>query len=215
MRKCIPIFLTLTVFIILGCDTTDSINPIDSEIARFKTETTLQFNGKVLNENIAWRFDWNGGVTIFRQSFWCVADNKAIQQRNFGFSKNDPAANLRSLKIISPALDTADTYSTKLAIFDVGKKEFQTTSNTVFDGFIIQGTTKDGCFSTYFGDQNKSSIEIVRLQELQPDSEGNKDYKRVRLWTVVTCDLYSCSGDKIGTIEKGRFITEVDIERNL
>lgn len=215
MRKCIPIFLTLTVFIILGCDTTDSINPIDSEIARFKTETTLQFNGKVLNENIAWRFDWNGGVTIFRQSFWCVADNKAIQQRNFGFSKNDPAANLRSLKIISPALDTADTYSTKLAIFDVGKKEFQTTSNTVFDGFIIQGTTKDGCFSTYFGDQNKSSIEIVRLQELQPDFEGNKDYKRVRLWTVVTCDLYSCSGDKIGTIEKGRFITEVDIERNL
>jgi hypothetical protein len=214
MRKFISILLTLTVFIIVGCDTTESINPIDNQIERFKTETTIQLNGKILGENISWRFDWKDGITIFRESFWCVSDNKAIQQRNFGFSKYDSKENLKSLKIISPALDTADSYSAKLALFEVGKKQFQSAKNTVFDGFIIQGTTKDGCFSTYFGDQNKSAIEIVKMEELSPDYAGDKDYKSIRLWTVVSCDLYNCGGEKIGTIEKGRFITEIDIERN-
>jgi hypothetical protein len=124
MRKLISILPTLTVFIIVGCDTTESINPIDSQIERFKTETTIQLNGKVLGESISWRFDWKGGITIFRESFWCVSDNKAIQQRNFGFSKYDSKENLKSLKIISPALDTADSYSAKLAIFELEKNNF-------------------------------------------------------------------------------------------
>ncbi len=86
MRKLVSKLLTLTVFVILGCESTESIIPIDSQNEHFKTETTIQLNGKVLDENISLRFDWKGGITIFRESFWCFADNKAIQQRNFGFS---------------------------------------------------------------------------------------------------------------------------------
>jgi hypothetical protein len=214
IKKLIPTLIILTTIFNISCDK-ESINPIDEEIEQFKVETTIQFQGKVFDNDIYWKFDnWDNGIGAYSESFWCVAENKAIQQRNFAIYDYELRENLTLLKVISPALDTTDLYSVKKAIFEVGLKQFQSAENSIYDGFIIEGTTKIGCFSTYYGSQDKSSIEIIKIQELSPDFPEQTDYKKIRLWTVITCDLYECGGQKVGTIEKGRFISEIEIERN-
>ena len=213
MKKLTTIILLATI-INIGCDR-EAIEPINKSIEQFKTQTALQFQGKVLGEEIYWKFDnWDNGIGAGSESFWCVTDDKTIQQRNFLIYDYEKRENLTFLKIVSPAFSINDSYDNKKLIFDVGEKEFQLENNTIYEGFIIQGSTKDYCFSTKYGDQNKSSIEIVKMQELPSDYPDQQDYKKIRIWTIVSCTLYSCGGQKIGRIENGRFVSEIEIERN-
>ena len=200
--------LLLAILVQVGCDS-PTIEPTDKINEQFKTQTSLQFQGRVLGENIDWKFsNWINGIGAYSESFWCVVDDKTIQQRNFAIYDSEKKQNLTFLKIVSPAFSINDTYHNKLAIFDVGKKEFQEQDESVYDGFILQGNTKDQCFSTKFGDQSKSSFEIIKMQELP------SDYKSIRVWIIVTCTLYNCDGQKIGQIENGRFVSEIEMERN-
>lgn len=213
MKKLIPLIIILTALINFGCDK-ESIDPINKGIEQFKTQTAIQFQGKVLNEDVYWKFDnWDNGIGAYGESFWCVTDDKTIQQRNFSIYDYEKRENLTFLKIVSPAFSINDSYEEKKSIFDVGKKEFQTEDNSIYEGFIIQGNTKDFCFSTKGGEQKNSSFEIIKIQEL-PSDYPDKDYKKVRLWTIVSCTLYGCGGQKVGRIENGRFVSEIEIERN-
>lgn len=213
MRKLIPFITILTTLINFGCDK-ESIDPLNKDIEQFKAQTVIQFQGKVLNEDVYWRFgNWNNGIGAASESFWCVTEDKTIQQRNFSIYDYEKRENLTSLKIVSPAFSIKDSYEIKKSIFDVGKKEFQTEGKSIYEGFIIEGNTKDICFSTKGGEQKNSSFEIIKIQEL-PSDYADKDYKKVRLWTVVSCTLYSCGGQIAGKIENGRFVSEIEIERN-
>lgn len=83
-------------------------------------------------------------------------------------------------------------------------------SSTIYNGFEILGTTKNGCFSSSTGDQNFSTFEIIKIQELASDPPlGNT--KKIRLWVIVSCNLYECGGQKIGTIKNGKFIGEIEL----
>lgn len=212
MKKLITLILLATL-INFGCEK-ESIEPANKDIEQFKAQSTIQFIGKVLSENIYWKFDnWNNGIGAFSESFWCVTEDKTIQQRNFSIYDYQKRENLTLLKIVSPAFSINDNYETKKLIFDIGKKEFQHEGNSIYEGFIIQGNTNDICFSTKGGEQKNSSFEIVKIKEL-PTVYSDQDYKKVRLWIIVSCTLYGCGGQKIGRIENGRFVTEIEIERN-
>ena len=214
MRKFLFLFLTLTVSIMIGCEA-ESVNPLDQEIAAFKNQTAIQFQGKVLEHDISWVFDnWQNGIGALGEHFWCVTDDTSIQQRNFAIYDIEKRTHVTFLKIVSPALDIKDSYVIKKVIFEVGEKPFRLTDDSIYDGFIIEGVTKDEHFSTYYGPQDKSSIEIVKMEELLPDDPEQPGHKKIRVWTVVTCDLYDCRGQKMGTIDRGRFISEIQIERN-
>lgn len=200
--------------VIIGCD--ESIDPIYQHIEELKSLTEIQFQGKVLNNDINWVVTgWNGnGYSGGGGSFWCVTDDKTIQQRFFSISDTEHRGTLNYLSVWSPAFSTKDSYEIKKSIFDVGKKEYWLTGNSIYDGFTISGHTNDICFSTQYGAQNKSSFEVVKIRELPPKYYEHPDNKRIKLWLIASCNLYACNGQKIGRIENGRFVIEIQVESN-
>lgn len=213
-RKKIGGILLFSILICAGCNE-ESVDFENNDLELFKKLSSIQFQGRVMDKDIYWRFDnWNNGIGKFSETFWCVEDDKTIQQRNFSIYDYEKRDHINMLKIVSPAFSIKDNYEVKLSIFDVGKKNFHLNGESIYNGFIIQGNSADTCFSTQYGPQNESSFEVVRVQELLPDSPESPDYKKTKLWIAVTCNLYSCDGKNIGRIENGRFITEVEIERN-
>jgi hypothetical protein len=213
MKKLIFCFLTI-LLVNVSCDD-EATDPVANEIETFKTYSTIQFRGEVMDKEIKWVFgNWENGIGAYGESYWCVADDKTIQQRNFSIYDYEKREDLRFLKIISPAIKTTDPYEDKLSVFEVGKKSFRLGDNSIYDGFIIEGNTKELSFSSSYGSQDGSSFEVVKIQELVPDIAESVDYKKIRLWIVVTCNIYQDVGQKVGRIENGKFIAELEIERN-
>ncbi len=197
-----------------GC-TKEAVTPIDREIELFKTYSSLQFQGKVFDQSISWSFaNWQNGIGAYWCSYRCLTTDTTIQQRNFAIYDFQQREDLTFLQIKSPAIRTTFPYYFKRKFFERGTKEFQTEGMSIFDGFIVEGWTKLNFFTSYYGDQEGSKFEVVKMEELFPGSPELPDYKKVRLWILVSCNLYDLSGKKIGRMERGKFIVEIEIERN-
>lgn len=211
-KKTIGILMFLAV-INYSCKQ-ESVEPITENFDYFKSQTAVQFSGQVLGDDIFWKFDnWNNGIGGYGESYWCLTDNKKIQQRNLSIYDYEKRTSITSLKINSPAFCIDSSYVLKKSIFDVGKKSFRIPSSTIYEGFEVLGATKDGCFSSNGGEQNASTFEVIKLQELA-SAFPLKDTKKTRLWIVVSCNLYGCGGKKIGELKDGKFIGEIEIENN-
>lgn len=215
MKKITTGILILMTIIIYSCnEEKELVDPFIEEIEQFKAQSIIQFSGQVLENEINWKFDnWNNGIGGYGESFWCLTDSKKIQQRNFTIYDYEQRDDIISLKIKSPAFSIDSSLLFKKTIFEIGRKALRSSSNSIYEGFEIQGNSKNACFSSLYGDQNASSFEIIKVQELTPD-DPEKDYKKLRLWIVVSCNLFQCEGQKIGMIKGGKFIAEIELERN-
>jgi hypothetical protein len=214
MKKITTGILILMAIINYSCNNNDLVDPLTEELEQFKNQTIIQFSGQVLGYDIYWKFgNWNNGIGGYGESFWCLTDSKKIQQRNFSIYDYEQRDYIISLKIKSPAFSIDSSLVFKKTIFETGRKALRSSSNSIYEGFEIQGNSKDACFSSLYGEQNASSFEIIKVQELTPD-DPEKDYKKLRLWIVVSCNLFQCEGQKIGMIKGGKFIAEIELERN-
>jgi hypothetical protein len=209
MKKLPTTLIVFTALFNLGCEQ-ESIEPANNGIKEFKAEAVTQFRGKVLNEDIYWKDDESdNGIDSYCVRFWCVTDDKSIQQRILLIYDYKKTGNVTTLKLTSPAFSIHNTDEAKKAIFDVGKKDFHLRGNSIYDGFTIDGEAKEICFSTAYGEQNDSSFEIVQMHELPADF--GQEYQNVRVWVMVSCTLYDCDGHPIGKIENGRFVAEIQV----
>ncbi|RAU82461.1 hypothetical protein [Pontibacter arcticus] len=212
MKNLLLLLVTLTALLNISCEQ-EKVDPsVKYDITKLKEHTSIQFKGQVLNQNIKWlSSNYNSDIQYGRGSFWCVTDDKSIQQRNFYISNKWEKDVITSLKISSPAFSIHDTFQNKKALFDIGKKIIRTSENTIYEGFTIEGNTKDDCFSTANGNQKWSSFEVIKIEELKNDTSIDPETRMIKVWAVVNCNLYACSGNKIGTIKDGQFIFEVEI----
>jgi hypothetical protein len=208
------LMLVLSSLIIYSCDK-ESIDPFDQEIEQFKHQTKLQFGGTILDNQIYWRFDnWENGIGASYQSCWNLTDDIKIQNRSFSIYDYDERSHVIVISFSSPAFSIDSSYEYKKSIFDIGIKQYKTTESNIFQGFEISITTIDEVLFTKYGDQSNSTLEIVKLQELTREISDAADYKRIRLWIIVSCKLYNSGGQIIGSIENGKLLAEIEIERN-
>lgn len=189
----------------------ESIDPSVEYLDPFNYMTNIQFHGQLLGSDINWQFNnWDNGIGGYSESYWCLTDDKKIQRRSFSIYDIEKRDYITFLKINSPAFCIDSSYVFIKSIFDVGKKTFRIPTSTIYEGFEILGSTKDGCFSSSNGEQNFSTFEIIKIQEYTTES-SLRDTKNLRLWVVVSCNLYECGGQKIGEIKDGKFIGEIEL----
>src|SRR5699024_6296844 len=109
--------------------------PFTEDLEQFKNQTSLQFNGQILGRDIYWKFDnWNNGIGGYGESYWCLTDDKKIQQRNISIYDIEQRDSVTFIKINSPAFCIDSSYVFKKAIFDVGKKTFRLPASTIYNG---------------------------------------------------------------------------------
>jgi len=213
--KYLSLFFIFHLFIInLSCKE-ETVDPFIAEIEQFKKQTTLQFKGNVNSQDVYWRFDnWDNGIGAAFESSWRASNDSTIQTRNFAIYDYELREDLTLLRIFSPAFSIMDSYENKRSIFDVGEKKFRLVDDSIFDGFTIQANIDSTVFITNNGSQEGSFFEIIKNEEVLPEHAEQPDNKKIRIWILVSCNLYEYGGNKIGRIENGRFIAEVLIDWN-
>lgn len=209
MKKIIFCFLAI-VLINVSCDK-KPISPNEIEI--FKEKDIIQFQGEVLDEEISWKKsdNRNNGIGSRHGTYLCVVKNDTtIQQKWFSIYDSEKRGELSSLRVFSPAFKVTDFYENKKSIFELGKKSFYLKDNSVYDGFKIEGVKNGSFFSSSYGNQDESSFEVVKFEDLPWYGSHSEGYtKNIRLWIVVSCNLYQSDGQKIGRMENGKFISEI------
>jgi len=200
------LFLVVLLLGISGCDL--FTDPEKKELEAFKTNNSLQFQGKVMGQEINWKYaNWENGIGTLYGSNWCVTEDKNVHQKNFSIYDTEQRDDIYSLGIIFPAFNINDKYENKKMIFDVGSKSFHSLDDSVYDGFTVLVKTKEMSFSTQFGEQEESSFEVVKIQEWEADG-----VEKMKLWVLISCDLYSGTGEYYGKIENGQVIGMVELE---
>lgn len=216
MKKTLLLFcIGALLFSACGPNTGDpAADPARREIEQFKSLTGIRFRGKVFNQDVVWQFkNWEGSIGTSAGSFWCVVDDKRIQNRNSSIYDHAKQKDLYMITIESPAFSIDSSYAFKKAIFAPGTKKIRRSTDNPYAGFVVQAYSQTNCFSTLDGDQSRSTFEVVRLEEMPP-VEGMRDFKKIKVWMVVNCSLYHCGGVKAGEIKNGLFCLDFEVDRN-
>jgi hypothetical protein len=211
MKKTSLILLALISLINFSCQE-ETVNLYDNELEVFKNESGLQFNGTVLENEISWKFDnYNNGITGGYASYWGamsgLPSDTTIQQKGFIIGDYEKREDVFTLEVKSPAFSINSSDFEKKEIFEVGKKQFNSKTGSIYQGFKIAVVTNNGFFTTNNGDQANSSFEIVKVVEQDANPELLEP-KKLLLWMVFSCNLYDLEGQKVGEIKNGKFITE-------
>lgn len=210
MKKTLLILLALISLINFSCQK-ESVNLYDNELEVFKSASGLQFNGTVLENEISWKFDnYNNGITGGYASYWGTINgfpNDTTIQKGFIIEDYEKRESVFTLEVRSPAFFINSTDLEKKEIFEVGKKQFNSQSGSIYQGFKIAVVANNGFFTTNNGDQANSSFEIVKVVEQDANPELQEPEKLL-LWMVFSCNLYDLEGRKAGEIKNGKFITE-------
>jgi hypothetical protein len=210
MKKISIGILVLVAIVFYGCNK-ETVDPPIDPYALFKGQSHDQFRGKALGEDIIWIYDnWNNGTGSMTGYFWPLSENRKIQQSYFSIYDYEQKDFFNLIAMRSPAYCVDSSYVFKKSIFDVGIKTFHLSKNTIYEGFELTGNTKTGHFVTSLGEQDSSSFEIIKTQELPPNSPL-KDTKRLRIWILVSCNLYDFDALKIGSIKDGQIIADIDL----
>lgn len=213
MKKRTVGILILISVLVYGCGKELSTDAYNAEIGLFKGESTVQFNGRVLGNTINWKFtNWKNGIGSYSETNVCSRDNRKVQQLNFAIYDTQSRDSIVALKVNSPLFTIDGSSDYKNVIFGIGKKSISSSTCSVFKGFEIQGSARKIDFSSSYGDQEFSTFEIVKAQEVIIDP-SIPDYKRLRLWIVVSCNLYQSGGKKIGELKDGKFVGEIELDR--
>lgn len=213
MKKWTAGILLLISMLLIGCAKELSVDTYNAELELFKGQSALQFSGLVLGNNLNWKFtNWKNGIGTYSESNFCSRGYKKVKQLNFAIFDTQSKDSILSLKVNSPlfSIDSSAVY--KNVIFGTGKKYLSSPDRSNFDGFEIQGNSKNIDFSSRYGDQEYSTFEILKAEEVVIDPTL-PDYKRLRLWIVVSCNLYQSDGKKIGELKNGRFVGEIELDR--
>lgn len=211
MKKAAFGILVLFSLINFSCQK-ESMNLYDNELEVFKSASGLQFNGTVIENEISWKFDnYNNGITGGYGSYWGTMNglpsDTTIQQKLFNIGDYEKREDVSTLEVRSPAFSINYSDLEKKEIFEVGKKQFNSKTGSIYKGFTIAVVVNNGLFITNNGDQVNSSFEIVKVVE-QNANPGLKEPKKLLLWMVFSCNLYDLEGHKAGEIKNGKFITE-------
>lgn len=206
--------LLLSISILFMSCEKEKEDEINKELEMFLSRTAIQFKGNVIEEEVNWIFsNWQNGIGTYTQSFWCLTADKKIQQRNFSIYDYDQREKIISIKIKSPAFSIDSSFAYKKSIFDPGIKKIRNPEDEIFKGFDIEVSSSNGFFSTIYGNQNLSSLEILKIMDVQP-LEGLPDYNEFKAWFLISCKLYKPNGEYAGKIEKGMMIGNFEIDRN-
>jgi len=215
MKKRTLVIFGLVSVISLSCKK-ESVSPNNDEIEQFLNQTEIQFNGTVLGNGISWVFEnWNTKIGFNYGSAWGFVADTTIQNRSCQIFDTEEIENICLLKIISPAFCIDSSYIFKKSIFEIGKKQFNSSTSSIYEGFVIEASSKIESYSTYFGNQENSSFEIIKTQELTPSDPEQNNSKKLKLWIVFSCNLYTDSGQKTGEIKDGKFIGVIEVEPDL
>lgn len=204
MKGLILVVLLSTPILFMSCEKEkeekEEEKKIDLEM--FLSETELQFKGSVIEEDVNWVFsNWQNGIGAFSESFWCLTADKKIQQRNFAIYDSAQREEIISIKIKSPAFNIDSSFALIKTIFDSGNKNIRNPEDGIFDGFDIEVSSTWGFVSTIYGDQNSSSLEVLKLVE-----EDQDDYKEIKVWFIISCNLYKPNGELAGKIKNGMLL---------
>jgi hypothetical protein len=210
MKKIFIPIIILVAIMQSGCNKETEVEPAE-DYYEFKAQSHMQFRGNALGSDINWIYDnWENGTGAAGGFWFPLGDAQKILQTHwsiYGYGKTDFFS---LVAITSPAFCADSSYTFKRSIFNPGLKTFHLINNSIYEGFELSGNTQTGHFKTSNGEQDSSSFEIIKTQELPPYSPL-KDTKRLRLWIVVSCNLYDFDGKKIGTIKDGQIISEVEL----
>lgn len=199
-------FLLLVIPILFVSCEKEIEDEMNKEIEMFLSKTELQLKGNVLEEEVYWPFsNWENGIGAYTESFWCLTPDKKIQQRNFAIYDYEQREVIESIKIKSPAFSIDSTFAFKKSIFDVGIKNIRNPEDEIYDGYDIEVISINGFFATVYGDQNSSSLEVLKIKEIPP-LEGLPDDNEVKVWFLISCKLYKPNGELAGKIENGMLI---------
>jgi len=202
---------------ILSCEKEkEPINPPIDIYADFKTQTDIQFSGTLLGNETSWVYDiGNDSIDTSYGFTWGLTSDPTIQQCVFQIYTYEKRAENYLLIVKSPAFSIYSTYSYKKSIFEVGEKKFNSASNAIFEGFEVILISKNRNYSTSFGNQDSSSFEIIKMEELPANPEKFEPPK-LRLWIVVSCNLYEGGNiEKSGEIKDGKFIAEITLDSKI
>lgn len=212
--KLLKILLLLSTSILFVSCEKEKEDETNRELEMFLLRTAFQFKGIVLEEEVNWVFsNWQNGIGAYSESFWCLTADKKIQQRNFAIYDYEGRGEILSIKIKSPAFSIDSSFVYKKSIFDLGVKNIRNPEDEIYDGFDIEVASTYGFFSTFYGNQNSSSLEVLKLEEIEP-LEGEEDCKEVKVWFHFSCNLYKPNAEFAGKIEKGMLIASFLIENN-
>lgn len=205
MKGLILVVLLSTPILFMSCEKEKVEKEIEEklDLEMFLSETELQFKGKVIEEDVNWLFsNWQNGIGGYSESFWCLTEDKKIQQRNFAIYDSAQREKIISIKIKSPAFNIDSSFAFIKTIFDLGNKNIRNPEDGIFDGFDIEVLSTCGFFSTLYGDQNLSSLEVLKLVE----EEDQDNYKEIKVWFLISCNLYKPNGELAGKIKNGMLL---------
>ena len=192
----------------------DKIDPNIEELEIFKNQTEIQFTGTVLGNEINWTFDnWENGIGATYGRSWNLTNDTTIQQFSFEIYDVEKSQEIEHLEIKSPAFSSNDTYSFKKSLFESGVKKFHSMTSTIYEGFEITVYSKNSIYWSSYGEQKNSTFNIIKVQELAPNPQTYEPAK-LRLWIVLSCNLYNGNEQKVGEIKDGKYISEVSLETN-
>ena len=211
--------LVMISLFILSCEKEKENDPVNLPIdvyADFKTQTDIQFSGTILGIETSWVYDnGNDSIDASYGFDWGLTSDPTIKQCVFDIYTHEKRVENYSLIVKSPSFSINSTYNYKKSIFEVGEKKFNSASNAIFEGFEVILIAKNGYYTTSYGNQESSSFEIIKMEELPANPEKFQP-RKLRLWIVLSCNLYEGGNiEKSGEIKNGKFIAEITLDSNL
>lgn len=212
MKALIFLLLLLPSILFVGCEK-EKEEEILYEV--FLSRTRPSFKGNVMGEEVNWVVgNWETGIGSLSGTWWCITEDKKIQQRLFTIYDYEENQETYSVDVKSQAFSQDSSFAHKRSIFEVGRKSIRSSEDGIFEGFDIEVSTINGCFSTSFGNQDSSSLEVLKIDEIPP-SEGQPDHKEAKVWLVFSCNLYKPNGEYAGRLEDGMLIGNFLIDHRI